>query len=211
MVKLRPNLIKLKAFGSDGEKNVHEAFKSSFPTAKHLLCTIHMKDNIKRKCLGLGIVSEPYIEEIFRKKVNDTKIKGLMDCNDEKEFDVFYDQLRELWVKRPKGVEFSVFMDNYKRKAIKDSMLVETRKICGLGDPPEDYTQNANESINSMIKRGKASGKLSLKDTIQHFHREIQMQEEKVKLALVGKGNINILFYIGVRHLIVIARNYSCK
>ena len=72
-------------------------------------------------------------------------------------------------------------------------MLASTREACGLGKPPEDYTQNSNESINSMVKRSKGPGKLSLKEGIQLLQSEVHKQEEKIKLALVGKCK-NIYF-----------------
>ena len=67
-------------------------------------------------------------------------------------------------------------------------MLASVRTRCGLGNPPSSYNQNGNESINSMIKKTKKSGKLSLKETIKLIQQEVNWQEEKVKLALVGKG-----------------------
>lgn len=69
-------------------------------------------------------------------------------------------------------------------------MLSSVRIKCGLGNPPEPYTQNANESINSMIKRSKESGKLTLKQTVKLMQDEVKTQEEKVKLALIKKGEL---------------------
>ena len=40
---------------TDGEPGLFNAFKACFPNADHLLCTIHAKDNIRRKCDQLGI------------------------------------------------------------------------------------------------------------------------------------------------------------
>ena len=36
--------------GSDDESALYGPFKECFPSAEHLLCTIHMKDDIKRAC-----------------------------------------------------------------------------------------------------------------------------------------------------------------
>ncbi|XP_057311379.1 uncharacterized protein LOC130649165 [Hydractinia symbiolongicarpus] len=118
LVRLKPSLAHLKAFGTDGEKNVYESLKSTFKEAKHLLCAIHMKDNILKKCADLGIASDLYIIEIFGKKVGNTKVKGLMDC-DEKEFDETYEQLKSLWLRRKCGGEFVKYMDAYKKEDIK--------------------------------------------------------------------------------------------
>ena len=39
----------LKVFGSDSETNVYKPFVELFPSAKHLLCDLHMKDNLQSK------------------------------------------------------------------------------------------------------------------------------------------------------------------
>ena len=72
-------------------------------------------------------------------------------------------------------------------------MLTEVREKCGLGLPPKDYNQNANEAINSFIKRVKGPGKLSLKETIQLLQKEVRGQEENAKLAVLGKVKISLL------------------
>ena len=71
-------------------------------------------------------------------------------------------------------------------------MLAEFREKWGLGSPPKDYNQNANETINSLIKRAKGLGKLSLEETIQLLQKEFRGQEENVKSALLGKGKISL-------------------
>ena len=39
--------------------NVSEALKSVFNEAHHLLCDIHMRDNVEKKLSDLGIKGEP--------------------------------------------------------------------------------------------------------------------------------------------------------
>ena len=128
-----------------------------------------MKDNVLKKCSELFIDCNEYIDEIFGKKLGNIKIKGLMDCYDEQEFDTLYAILRGKWLLRPNGAKFTTYMDTYKKNSIKKSMLASTRTACGLGDPPEDYAQNNNESMNAMIKRSKDHGKLSLKENYKTF------------------------------------------
>ena len=179
MVRLRPKLANLKAFGTDGEKCVFEAFATTFGNANHLLCSIHAKDNIIRKCAKLGIDSNQYVEEIFGKEIGDTKIKGLMDCMCTSEFNELYERLRKIWVDRPNGEAFAVYMDNFKKAEIKKSMMCSTRKNCGLGDPPKDYTQNGNESVNSLLKRSKGPGKLTMKETIKLIQEKYKIKKKK--------------------------------
>ena len=55
LVGLRPQLSSLKSFGTDGELALYQAFKHSFLSAVHLLCSIHARRNIKSKIQEMGI------------------------------------------------------------------------------------------------------------------------------------------------------------
>ena len=52
-------------------------------------------------------------------------------------------------------------------------MLASIRGPSGLGNPPKGYNQNANEAINSMIKRVKRPNKLSMRETVQLMQQEV--------------------------------------
>ena len=190
IIRFKPSTKNLKAFGTDDERNVYEAMKSCFSQADHLLCTIHMLDNIKSKCVDLKIDSTAFVAEIFGVKSGEVKVKGLIDCVSDQEFEQEYKRLTKVWQTREKGEEFIKYIDVNKKEKMKTTMLASVRTRCGLGNPPENYNQNGNESINSMIKKAKKPGKLSLKETIKLIQEEVNWQEEKVKLALVGKGMI---------------------
>ena len=72
LVGLRPQLSHLKSFGTDGELALHQAFKHSFPSAVHLLCTIHARRNIKSKIREMRIsesVQQITLGDIFGKQV----------------------------------------------------------------------------------------------------------------------------------------------
>ena len=69
-VGLRPQL-SLKSFGTDGELALYQAFKHSFPSAVHLLCSIRARRNIKSKIQEMGIsesVQQIIIGDIFGKQ-----------------------------------------------------------------------------------------------------------------------------------------------
>ncbi len=93
-----------------------------------------------------------------------------------------------------KGVLFTSYMLKYKKDLIREGMIALVRKKCGLGDPPEEYTTNANEAANSKIKgqilpNGK---KLTVKETIQALQREITAQEDRIKCSFNGSGTWEI-------------------
>ena len=68
IVGLCSQLNSLVAFGTDGEKALGDAFHAQFPTAKHLLCFIHVKSRIKIKLRDLGIstdIAKGILTDIF--------------------------------------------------------------------------------------------------------------------------------------------------
>ena len=64
LIKHNQNLSRLLAFGTDGEHNIIRVFELFFPNALHLLCDLHMKDNIKSKLARLQITKEVATEYI---------------------------------------------------------------------------------------------------------------------------------------------------
>ena len=77
-------------------------------------------------------------------------------------------------------------MVKYQKDMMKTSIIAYVREKCGLGKPPAEYTQNSYQSINSMLKKSKGVGKLAMKDTVQLITSEVEMQEQKIKKALLG-------------------------
>ena len=45
----------VSVFGTDGDEQLYGAFQLSFPHAQHLLCDIHMKDNVVMKLNDLKV------------------------------------------------------------------------------------------------------------------------------------------------------------
>ena len=60
---------------------------------------------------------------------------------------------------------------------MKTSTIASVGEKCGLGKPPAEYIQNSNESTNSMLKKLKGTGKLTVKDTVQIIKSEVEIQE----------------------------------
>ena len=71
---------------------------------------------------------------------------------------------------------------------MRSCMTAELREMAGLGLPPKPYTQNANECINSVVKRSKETRSLTLKSIVQLLRSVAKHQEEQVKLSLIGRG-----------------------
>ena len=88
--------------------------------------------------------------------------------------------------------KFVSYLRKYKKRKHKklkwlESMVHFVRKANGLGEPAEEYNQNANECINSVLKRSKGNYRISLKEAIQLIHNEVKLLKENLKLAIVAK------------------------
>ena len=129
------------------------------------------------------------MEEVFGKISGNIKIKGLSDCFEENEFLAEWKNLKEKWKKRGvEGYHFLKYLTETKKNLMKSSMIASVRKRCGFGDPPKQYDQNANEAMNSVIKKAKGKGLISVKETIKLLHQEVKSQEKKLKMSLTGRG-----------------------
>ena len=65
-------------------------------------------------------------------------------------------------------------------------MIASVQKRCGLSDTAIQYDQNANEAMNSVIKKTKGNVTIFLKETIKSIHQEVKSQEEKQRW---GRGD----------------------
>lgn len=55
MKKFNPSISQLKAYGTDGELALSNAFKQEFPQADHHLCYLHLRKNMERKLASAGV------------------------------------------------------------------------------------------------------------------------------------------------------------
>lgn len=89
LVRVNPNLMKLRAFATDGESELIKAFDLTFPEAAHLRCTNHLRQNIKDKLRALSIPQEAWKEflaDIFGAQVGSHFEMGLVDAESESSF-----------------------------------------------------------------------------------------------------------------------------
>ena len=189
-MRLKPEIGNLRTLGTDGEINLYQAMNACFKQPNHLLCWIHVKDYISKKLSKLKItIPSVIINAIFGEKSGTIKIKDLLDAESEEEFEEKWKKLANNWKEKGKlGEEFLEYMVKYKKHIMKTSAIGSVRKKCELGKPPAEYTQNSNESINSMLKKSKGVGKLTVKDTVQLIKSEVEIQEQKVKMAIIRRG-----------------------
>jgi hypothetical protein len=80
------------------------------------------------------------------------------------------------------------YFNKHKATQIAANMSLEVRGMCGLGFPAKPYTQNANECINSMIKKDLGCKKLSMAEAVDLVGNEGRRKKHDLELALIEKG-----------------------
>ena len=95
----KKELEKLSSFGTDGEKALIDAFSHEFHFSRHLTCFIHVCRNVKEELAKCDTSEEikQSIVDIFGKPVGSTFIEGLVDANDEDDFQEMLKFLIEKW------------------------------------------------------------------------------------------------------------------
>ena len=192
----KPSLKHLKVYGTDGDVSLSQACEVCFTAADHLLCDIHMYDNISKKLQSLNIpkdVSKTILCDIFGLSKEDIKDPGLVDSLNDDEFDENLTNLISKWRDmHQNGQEFINYFVENKSPLIKQCMSANIRSKCGLGYPPSPYTQNANECINSVIKSDirheKGLKSIDPYECVAMLEKVVMRQETELKLAVIGKG-----------------------
>ena len=97
LIRLNPQVAKLKAFGTDGEPELIKAFSVAFPGAIHLRCVNHMRQNVKDKLHALNIPKEiwkEFLDDIFGSQIGSHFEMGLIDSESDTSFWKALNQLK---------------------------------------------------------------------------------------------------------------------
>jgi hypothetical protein len=68
LVGMNENLKKIRAIGTDGEIAISAGVQVQFSESKHVLCFLHVKNNLKGKLQEIGIKSEViklFMDDVF--------------------------------------------------------------------------------------------------------------------------------------------------
>ena len=113
MVKLSKNTQNDLVYGTDGETALGGGFGIPLPYAQHLLCDLHMKDNVMSKLNELGIrgkESEIKLSNIFGKDIGSTRVPVLIHYKSPTIFDKNLDRLSNEWhLLHPLGERFVAY------------------------------------------------------------------------------------------------------
>lgn len=100
LIGLRRELAGLRAFGTDGEKALVDAFSHEFHYASHLTCFIHCRRNIKGQLQVLGFPDsaiKEVLDDIFGCQNGNVLAEGLVDSVSEEEFNQKLPVMEKRW------------------------------------------------------------------------------------------------------------------
>ena len=197
LVGMSPELQGVRAFGTDGEQALAQALGHAFPFSERLLCFIHARRNIKERCREFFIptdLEQKIMNDVFGSKVN---IEGLVDAQDDDEFQRKLDAVMESWQGKP--VSSTTKLDSFinwfnvnKSSAIRNYMLRPIREECGLGCPPEPFTTNASESINAVLKNKLDYQRSELPNFVEKIREVVNEQQKELERAVIGRGKYQL-------------------
>ena len=198
MKRFNPSVSQLKAYGTDGELALSNAFKQEFPEADHHLCYIHLKRNMESKLTKLGIHGKDqfsFVHDVIGGKVEGTCFHGIVDCEDGNEFYAKLCSLEHIWNDQEKAITkrepvfYQWFVRNH-ADSIEASMLKPVRQRAGLEDSL--FTTNDNEGINNLLKLTTGHTKLSLVELIEKVHQIVNQQDTLIEGAIIGQGDVKL-------------------
>ena len=190
----------VRAFGTDGEQALAEAFGHEFAFSQRLTCFIHVKRNVKDKCNEFHIpsdVSQKILDDIFGAKLGGVFVEGLVDASGDDDFQRKLDDVILSWqnCSVPSSANITSFVQWFvtnKSRVIRDSMLKPIREECGLGCPPEPFTTNTSESINAMLKRKLDYKQSELPAFIDKVKELVNEQQKELERAVIGRGKYQL-------------------
>ena len=186
----------MRAFGTDGEVALADAFSHEFAFAIHLSCVLHHRRNVKQQLHQRHFPErhlKETLDEIFGSRKGTIYIEGLIDAVSCENFDEKLSSLQEIWEARESSCEsctrgfFKWFQDN-KSDVLKATAIRPIREKAGLGSPPDVFTTNASESINSVIKSKVNYEKGELNKFIDKMKCLVEDQQKEVERAVCKRG-----------------------
>ena len=71
-------------------------------------------------------------------------------------------------------------------------MLCSVRKDCGLGSPPSQFTTNAGETANSMLKSQTNYKRSEMFEFVEKLKQLIYEQDREIEQAIIGRGKYRL-------------------
>ena len=203
LVRLNPNLVNLRAYGTDGEPELIRAFSICFPNAVHLRCTNHLRQNIKDKLRSLNIPQslwKEFLADIFGKQTGSHFEHGLVDCSSQGAFDTALESVKEKWNNMERSCQvaecdpqFHSWFKDYKARDIIQCVLPEVRKQAGLHNPLALFTTNCSEAVNNVIKMEVDWKESKLPVLVERLRSICDRQSAELERAVISRGEWSFL------------------
>lgn len=209
LIGLRKGLQRVRAFGTDGEAALVDAFSHEFHYAIRLTCFIHFRRNIKKRLHDQGFPESEarvVLDDIFGCQQGHVFSEGLVDCKSEEEFSSKLSSLELRW-DNIEGANpsiqpgFFTWFCTYKVETMKSTMLQPVREEAGLGCPPQTFTTNASETVNSILKCHFQHKSCQLLEFVSKLKDVVDEQEKEVERAVIGRGKYR--FKEQYQHLVI--------
>ena len=170
-------------FGTDDEKAIRNSLRNNFPTANYLLCTKHLKDNIRHFLKKTGS-DEKEREKIIHIIFSEDK-DGLVFSKDNTEFAMREDNLSVYFDKYPR---FKSYYDTF----FKGKILLHVYKPLKTNLISKLWTNNNAESLNNRLKQATEWKQLKLPELVDRLSSVTKTQIIDLRRALYGAGNYKL-------------------
>ncbi len=202
LTTLRPKLKGIKAVGTDGESALFTAMLDGFPSAVHLRCFRHFRENIVSKLKELHITEAAQQEillDVFGEVSEEQHQLGLVDSEDEEDYMAKVASLQDRWdsleltSRRTLAAEstepqFHAWFMRYKSEDMCTTKIRNVREKAGLLNEERFYT-NTSESINEVLKAKVEFKKCKLNQFVDHMLQLVKRQEKDMRRAVCRVGD----------------------
>ena len=169
-------------FGSDDEKALTKAIDHSFPGAKRVLCTKHLKDNLQHYMTNVASIKPDQRSTISNLIFGD---QGLVNANDSFEFERISSEI----VSTTDSEQFK----NYFSVCFKDRVgkyVTEPRRA--EKDSGKLWTNNNSETMNHVLKMAVDWKPKATPELVDKIYDVVNLQFLDMKRVLYGNGNYRI-------------------
>lgn len=168
--------------GSDEEKALVKALQQNFPSATHVLCSRHVKNNVSRYLHHSAGANDEQVRVIQQEIFGED---GLLSSADTSAFDLRGMELQEQYAYQIPS--FAAYFDKL-LQVLRNQIYKPTID----GFIPLNWTNNNCESINHILKLCTNWKLLKVPELIKKLHNIVKLQEADVRKAVHGQGNYEL-------------------
>ena len=170
-------------FGTDDEKALTKAIDHVFPSSTRLLCTKHLKDNVKHY-LQNNVGMEKGLRETVMDKIFGAQ--GITDANCTVDFETKSENLKTFLDEKHQRFE------QYFSKHLKDRLQQYVVEPCMVEPTKRNWTNNNAESINNILKLSVDWKPQGVKEMIEKIYKVTELHFLDYRSALHDDGNYRL-------------------